>query len=136
MGFVREIPPQEIGGVWPTIRPLVEKALKRGGGAYSAPDIRADLIAGRKHLLFCSRPVCIFITEVIIQPDGQKICNIFMVSGTFPNEWRGILQMTIEGAARLGCNAIEYETERKALSRLLPDWRPVKVRYRKDLRHG
>lgn len=120
--------------MWPTIRPLIVKALAYGDGTITPDQIRANLLKGKQQLLFCPKPVCILITELLNYPNGQRSCDISLTAGDFPNDWRSILEQIEEWARSKNCSFIEMRSPRKAWTRRLPDWRPVTVVYRKELR--
>jgi len=134
MTRLRGIQPHELGEWWPAVEPLIAKGLQYADGQHSLADVKADIEAGRKQLCLCVEPSCAVVTEIIERTDGKRVCNMFLVAGAFPADWRG-LEAAYEGwALAKGCTAIEMTTTRaKAWSRRLPDWRPVRVTLRKEL---
>lgn len=130
---VRGLLPEEIGGMWTTLRPLIERWLPYSGGAHTLRDIRSDLLSGKKQLVLCEQPFCALITEILKYPNGESVCNVFLTAGTLPLDWKDILAGLEQWAREKNCTAIEMRTDRKGWTRLLPNWRQVMVTYRKDL---
>lgn len=131
---VRGLLPEEIGGMWTTIQPLINKGLQYSDGTLTAEQIGVELMRGSKQAVFCPNPVCILITQLLNYPDGTRTCDVFLTAGTFPNDWQTILSGVEGWAKERGCKAIEMRSPRKGWTRRLPDWRPVTVIYRKELR--
>lgn len=55
--------------VWAFYAPLISRALEHGGNTHTTDDVRADILAGRLHLIGGSRSV--LTIEIVDYPQGR-----------------------------------------------------------------
>jgi hypothetical protein len=128
---------EKIGGLWPRIRPFVDRALSHAGGRYAPADVLAALLRAQMQLWVAiggdgdDGIEAVLVTEIIDYPRRRR-CNLFLSAG---NALEACLEHlpTIETWARAqGCDAIEA-SGRPGWERVLPGFRRTHVMLEKDL---
>ena len=122
----------EPNGAWPTVEPLVLRALEHDDGCHTAASIRKALAAGKMQLWVDSSPItAICITEIVVYP-ATKRCNIFLLAGHDIDAWIWQLPALESWAREKGCSAMELQG-RPGWERILPGYVKTAVHLRKAL---
>lgn len=125
---------EKIGGLWPRVRPFVDRALSHAGGRYAPDDVLAALLRAQMQLWTAISEngiEAVLVTEIIDYPRRRR-CNLFLSAG---NALEACLEHlpAIEAWARAqGCDAIEA-SGRPGWERVLPGFRRTHVMLEKAL---
>jgi hypothetical protein len=128
------VPARLVSNIWPVAAPLIERALKHGGGRYAAEDYRRGIAARDMQLWLVREGDCIVglaITELLDYP-RRRCCRYLLLAGEGFDRWQH-LQGEIEDWARAnGCATMEM-CGRRGWERKLRGWRATHVELSKEL---
>lgn len=79
------IPRSEVAGVWPRVRPFIERALAESQGEYTPEDILKAI--ERKDMQLWQGKGYVGVTQIIIYPSGLKVVDILLTAGENLYEW-------------------------------------------------
>jgi hypothetical protein len=128
------VPSGRVDTVWPTVEPLIEKALARGCGGYEPRDVRADLKDNTAQLWLAvdgKELLAAMVGRIAIYP-RHKVYLLYLLAGRERERWLFLLDYLEPGARKRGCKALVAEG-RKGWARVLEGWTETHVVLRKEL---
>lgn len=116
----------DLARAWAVAEPWLARACARPGCDLSVADLHA-LIADEAALLVLilgddDAPIGAGVTQVRELAGGGRSCCVLAAGGTDVRRWREIMAQIEAGAARNGCERVEF-VGRVGWAALLPDYR-------------
>lgn len=118
------VPPSLVNVLWPRLKPMVEKSVRRGAGRLDVDDVRMGSIEGRYRLWVVVQGeddlIAVGASQIIVFP-GKSVMSVFLYSG----ERRQAMHLwpKVEVYARAtGCDEIQIAGPRAWL-RIFPDFK-------------
>lgn len=110
---------------WQECEPLLKSCLDRIGSEHSIEDMR-NWVLSRRDLLWQivedGRTIAAAVTQMILDPKGNKACCIFAMGGRGFSRWGLHALAEIERYAKAnGCKSVTLKG-RKAWQRILPEY--------------
>ncbi len=93
---------QDIGLVWPHVRPILAKVEKHNQGGYTLDEVKEDLTEGRS-LLICVKDGEEFLACITCQDEPhptKRVLHMPIVCGTRMREWLDLCHETIPRLAK------------------------------------
>jgi hypothetical protein len=132
--MLRGIPFHQIDSVWPTVRPLIMRALGKGQGDSLPIDIYRSLVERDMQLWAWSEgdqiDACA-VTQIVTYP-RRKVCQVHLVAGIGLKKWLAAQEVIASWAKENGCSQLEAFC-RDGWRRVLPSWRKAWVAMRRDV---
>jgi hypothetical protein len=99
----------EIMAIWPTVRPLIERAVLRGHGEYLAEDVAASLLQGDSVLWLLLHAGTIRACAVVelLAYDRLRAARIVVLSGHGMKSWAHYIEVIEHWARDCGCERVE-----------------------------
>lgn len=122
---------EAVSVVWREVLPFVEKALDAD---FTPEHVRNMLEAGRAQLWYTSVDdviQCVCVTSIHDYP-ARSVCQIWLTSGSLPDDWELCLGELERWAARQGCGAIAVHG-RPGWERKLKGWGKKTVWLEKEI---
>jgi hypothetical protein len=133
---VEGIPHDQVLEVWPTVGPLIEKALERGRGEMGPDDVLALLLSRDMQLWAAKhggRIKAVCTTHILTFKTGLKVAQLEHAAGIGMREWADKGRRILEAwAVANGCQEIRGGG-REGWGRVL-GWGPAYVIYAKRLK--
>lgn len=116
----------DLASAWPVAEPWLARACARPGCDLSIADLR-ELLDREAALLVMilgedGAPIGSGVTQVRELAGGGRSCCVLAVGGSDVRRWRELIRPIEAGAARSGCDRIEF-VGRVGWAALLPDYR-------------
>jgi len=128
------VDPKRVHEVWPTVAPLIKKAMARGDlGTFDC--VEADVLSARALLWVAWADPFILgaaVTQIIGSEQG-KVCLIVACGGKRVDLWLNLIEKIEEYAKAESCRCTRI-MGRKGWARLLSDYQIARVVIEKDLR--
>lgn len=100
------VPAMVIDSVWPDIEPMVARAFdKLQEYRWLPEDIRELIRNNSLQLWLCLEDKAlrgILLTEIVVAPRAVE-CNLFLMAGELPEDWRNTLEHVEKWAKDIGC---------------------------------
>lgn len=128
------VPPQDVFRIWPHVKPLIVKAIKRGGLNSFAP-IEQNLLAERALLwvIIEDKKVLAAVVTQLEVTEWQKACVIVACGGTRMQDWLSLIKGIEKFAGAEGCDCVRLYG-RKGWARMLPQYAQRHVILEKRIR--
>ncbi|MCJ2127349.1 hypothetical protein [Methylobacterium sp. E-045] len=125
----------DLASAWPLAEPWLARACARPGCDLSIEDLHR-LVGAEAALLVMilgedGAPIGAGVTQVRELADGGRSCCVLATGGNDVRRWREIMAQIEAGAARNGCERVEF-VGRVGWAALLPDYQ-VDAYYSKQL---
>lgn len=115
----RLIPTEDVGDIWPTISPILRKAVERDEGKRSLHSLLKELVNDRNQLwvVFDGEPIGAVVTAILNYPHARTL-KVEWLAGERFDEWAHLIKVIEEYAISQGCNPVEF-SGRPGLARAL-----------------
>lgn len=115
---------RDIPRAWPRLGPFLARACMRPGCDHTETSLAAACLAQEAQLIAVlddvGRSVAAGVTQVRETPEGRS-CWILALGGARTGSWTDVIAEIEAGAARAGCNRVEF-VGRRAWMRVHPDY--------------
>jgi hypothetical protein len=126
--------PEDVAGLWPSLRPFVERAIPRSHGRLTAQELLAGAVQGRYGIAIVYEEgrgiLSVGALQVLTFPE-KAVLSVFMYSG----ERRRLMHLwpIVEQRAReMGCSEVQISGPR-AWGRIFPDFKEAFTTYTKEV---
>jgi hypothetical protein len=106
--IIKGVQADELGRVWPRVKPLVDSALRYCLRDHAAEDVLASLKESKRQL-FVTWPDCRSMGITQLDP---PVLTIFAYAGQLFPEWRSVLEGVKAWGREQGCTRLRIEGRR------------------------
>lgn len=100
------VPVQMVRAIWPVIEPMVDRCFKKAKEHRMAPEHVLTMLLDRSLQLWIYESdgeiKSIIITQILNHPLAKE-CNVFMIVGILPDDWKQSIEQVEEWAISVGC---------------------------------
>lgn len=133
---ISSVPVEAVDSVWPMVEPMLQRALDKNPGLYTARDLKKDLVEGAQVLwvIFADGNIDAAFTSRVVQYPVSRMLVVEYLGGDHMVDWlEHGLEILESYANDMGCTRMEVYGRKgwKILKKY--GWQDAAVIYRKEL---